>query len=114
MSVVLEIRRRGRHVIGTILGALVFAYFMFHAVQGERGLLAWIQVKQQIAEAETQRETTAVERARWEHQVSLLRSSHLDADMLDERVRLVTGFGRKDEFVIYDVPHGAMPAATRR
>ena len=114
MSFVLEIRRRGRHVIGTILGALVFAYFMFHAVQGERGLLAWIQAKQQIAEAEAQREATAAERAQWEQRIALLRSSHLDADMLDERVRLLTGLGRKDELIIYDAaPLVVDPAPSR-
>lgn len=111
MSVVLEIRRRGRHVIGTILGALIFAYFMFHAVQGDRGFLAWIQVRQRIAEAEAQHAATSAERAAWEHRIALMRSSHLDADMLDERVRLVTGLGHKDELVIfYDRPTVA-PAA---
>lgn len=113
MSFVLEIRRRGRHVIGTIFGALIFAYFMFHAVQGERGLLAWIQVKQQIAEAETQRSATAAERSRWEHRIALLRSAHLDADMLDERVRLLTGLGRPDDLVIYDTRTKLSPATWR-
>jgi cell division protein FtsB len=103
MSVVLEIRRRGRHVIGSILGALIFAYFLFHAVQGDRGLLAWIQIRQRIVEAEAQHAITSAERASWEHQIALMRSSHLDADMLDERVRLVTGLGHKDERVIYYV-----------
>ena len=101
MSVVLEIRRRGRHVIGSILGALIFAYFLFHAVQGDRGLLAWIQVRQRIAEAEAQHTVTSAERAAWDHRIALMRSSHLDADMLDERVRLVTGLGHPDERVIY-------------
>lgn len=112
MSVVLEIRRRGRHVIGTILGALIFAYFMFHAVQGDRGFLAWIQVRQRIAEAEAQHAATSADRATWENRIALMRSSHLDADMLDERVRRVTGLGRPDELVIfYDKP--VAPAAFR-
>jgi cell division protein FtsB len=112
MSVVLEIRRRGRQVIGTILGALIFAYFVFHAVQGDRGLLAWIQVKQRIGVAEAQRTAGAAERTAWEHRIALLRSSHLDADMLDERVRRVIGLGLPDEIVIYD-PAVVAPAAGR-
>ena len=42
MSLIREIRRRGRHIIGPALWALAVAYFMFHAVQGERGLVTWM------------------------------------------------------------------------
>lgn len=97
---ILEIRRRGRHVAGSILGALLFAYFLFHAVQGDRGLLAWVQVRQQIVEAEAQLAGMEAARGQWDGRVSLLRSSGLDRDMLDERARLVTGLAREDELVI--------------
>lgn len=100
MSMILEIRRRGRHVVGSILGALLFAYFLFHAIQGDRGLLAWVQVRQQIVEAEAHLAGMEAERGQWEARVSLLRSSGLDRDMLDERTRLVTGLARADELVI--------------
>ena len=101
MSVVLEIRRRGRHVAGAILGALLFGYFLFHAVQGDRGLLAWVKIKQQIIHAEAELAVSASTRRTWEDRIALLHSERLDRDMLDERVRLVTGFGHKDEIVIY-------------
>src|SRR3546814_2171830 len=78
MSVIMEIRRRGRHVAGSILGALVFAYFLFHAIQGDRGLLAWMQVRQQIAEAESQLARVHGEREWWESRTALLRSDRLD------------------------------------
>lgn len=103
MSFILEIRRRGRHVAGAILGALLFAYFTFHAVQGDRGLLAWVKLKQQITHAMSDLTATAEQRQVWEQRISLLRTGHLDRDMLDERVRVVTGLGKKDEIVIFDV-----------
>ena len=103
MSFILEIRRRGRHVAGAILGALLFAYFTFHAVQGDRGLLAWVQLKQQITYATADRDATAAQRNLWERQIALLAGDALDPDMLDERARLITGLGRKDELVIFDV-----------
>jgi cell division protein FtsB len=110
MSVILEIRRRGRHVVGSIFGALLFAYFLFHAVQGDRGILAWMQLRQQIVEAEAQLARSDAERARWDGRVALLRSAGLDRDMLDERARAVTGLTRADELVILD---GGARASTR-
>ena len=101
MSFMLEIRRRGRHVAGSILGALLFAYFMFHAIQGDRGFFAWVQMKQQIAYASTDLAASEAKRLTWERRIALLRDDHLDRDMLDERVRAVTGFGHRDELVIY-------------
>lgn len=102
MSFILEIRRRGRHVAGAILGALLFAYFTFHAVQGDRGLLAWVQLKQQIIHATADFDASAAGRGLWEKRIALLRTDRLDRDMLDERARMVTGLGRKDEIVIFD------------
>jgi len=100
MSVVREIRRRGRHIAGSVLGALLFAYFLLHAVQGDRGLLTWVQLRQQIAVAEADLRASQLRRDGWEKRISLLSSKGMDRDMLDERVRIVTGFARSDEIVI--------------
>lgn len=104
MSVVLEIRRRGRQIAGPIFGLLLFSYFVLHAIQGDRGLLAWLQIRQQIVLAEAKQVTAAAERAGWEHRIKLMTGKHLDADLLDERARLVTGLGGDDELVIYHAP----------
>jgi len=107
MSVVLEIRRRGRQIAGPIFGLLLFSYFVLHAIQGDRGLLAWLQIRQQIVLAQSKQAGAAGERADWEHRIALMRSEHLDADLLDERARLLTGLGREDELVVYVAPSGA-------
>ncbi|MEE8332668.1 MAG: septum formation initiator family protein [Alphaproteobacteria bacterium] len=101
MSVVLEIRRRGRQIAGPIFGLLLFTYFVLHAIQGDRGLLAWLQIRQQIVLAEAKQATAATERAGWERRVNQMRGEHLDADLLDERARLLTGLVRDDELVVY-------------
>ena len=101
MSLMLEIRRRGRQVAGSILGALLFAYFMFHAVQGDRGFFAWVQIKQQIAHASNDLAASEAERLTWERRIELLRGEGIDPDMLDERVRALTGLGRPHEIVIF-------------
>jgi len=102
MSFMLEIRRRGRHVAGSILGALLFAYFIFHAIQGDRGFFAWVQMKQQISYASAYLASSETRRSTWERRIVLLRTNQLDRDMLDERVRRVTGLGGKNEIVIFD------------
>jgi len=107
MTVVLEIRRRGKQVAGSILSALLFAYFLFHAVQGDRGLLAWVTLKQQASHAGAELSASEADRMRWEKRIALLRSDRLDPDMLDERVRYITGFGRSDELVILSPSAGA-------
>ncbi len=101
MTAVLEIRRRGRQVAGALLGCLLVAYFLFHTIQGERGLFAWVQLNQQISQAETENTRILNDRLAWENRIRLLRTEGLDADLLDERVRLVAGLGSRDEFVIY-------------
>ena len=101
MSVVLEIRRRGRHIAGSILRALLFVYFVMHAIQGDRGLLPWLQIRQQIASAEIDYSISQMQRSAWEQRVELLRSSAMDRDMLDERVRSATGFLKSDEILVF-------------
>jgi len=50
---------------------------------------------------QTLRETRGV-RIDFERRISLLRSEHLDADMLDERARIMAGLVRPDELIIID------------
>ena len=101
----LEIRRRGRQVAGSILGALLFTYFMFHAIQGDRGFFAWVQMKQQIGYASSDLAASEAKRQSWEKRIALLRDHQLDRDMLDERVRRVTGLGSRNEIIIFDAEH---------
>ena len=100
MAVMGEIRRRARLVAGPLLGAAIAGYFGYHAVQGERGLIAWWRVTQQIAEAEATLAVTGAERAVLERRVGLLRPDRLDPDMLDERARATLDLARPDEVII--------------
>ena len=101
MDLFLEIRRRGRQVAGSFLGGILVAYFLFHMVQGERGLFAWVQLNQQIDQEERENKNLLAERVAWENKIKLMRTESLDADLLDERVRLMMGFSNKDEAVIF-------------
>ena len=44
MRLIGEIRHRARHVVGPFLGICAAAYFAYHAIQGDRGLMAWARL----------------------------------------------------------------------
>ncbi len=100
MGMLTELRRRGRFVIGPLLGLSAFAYFAYHGIQGDRGLIAYLQLERQIETAEQRLADLAAERAQWEHRTKLLRRDQLDRDMLDERVRAMLNLVGPDEIVV--------------
>jgi len=79
------LRRRARHVLVPMLGALLIAYFGYHAIEGDRGLLAYLRLTQEIKKAEISRDLIQADRVQIERRVALLRPDGVDPDMLDER-----------------------------
>ena len=71
MSILHELRKRARQVTVPVLGACVAGYFAFHAVQGDRGIIAWLVLEQQIEEAAGAEAALAAERATLEHRTAL-------------------------------------------
>ncbi len=102
MSIVREIRKRARRVIGPVLGISLVAYFAYHLVQGDRGLMAWVRLEQQVAEANMALAAVEAQRATLEHRVDLLRPQHLDPDLLDERARRELDLIGPHETVIFE------------
>jgi len=89
-------------MIVPIVGALFVCYFLVHSFQGDRSVLAWMHLQKQVTVAEKTLEETRSVRMDFERRISLLRSEHLDADMLDERARIMAGLVRPDELIITD------------
>lgn len=108
MAMVREIRRRARQIAPQVLFACIAGYFAYHAVQGERGLLAYVQLQQQLDQAEAVDQELDVQRAEMERKVQLLRPDSLDPDMLEERAREVLNYTREDEVVVMAGPDGAL------
>lgn len=107
-----DIQIRLRSVLGSIIALALMGYFVYHIIQGERGLLSWMRLKQKIHETEQQLADTQSRQETLERQVSLLRPDSLDPDMLEERARLILNFARKDEIVVRD--EGALPEASEK
>jgi len=100
MPVFQEIRARARQVAPQVLLACLAAYFGYHAVQGDRGVLAWLRLDQELAQARALDGELAVEEERLTHHVALMRPDHLDPDMLEEQARLLLNYGRADDYLI--------------
>lgn len=105
-----ELRKRARHIAGPVFAISVFSYFAYHSVQGDRGIIAWLHLSQQVEIAEATLEKASRERSALEHRARLLRPDNLDPDMLDERARQTLSLVGPDEIVILDKGSAAEPA----
>src|SRR5262245_16681710 len=93
----LDFRKGLRTLLPQILGAAICAYFVYHSVQGERGLIAWLQLSREIDTSQSVLADLSAERAALEHRVSLLRAESLDPDMLEEQARTMLNFAGPDD-----------------
>ncbi len=95
--------RRLRAALLPMVFLTACGYFVWHAVHGERGLLAREARQLQIADARAERDRAQTELATMERRVAGLRGDRLDRDQLDERARQLLNMVGKDEIVL---PYG--------
>lgn len=103
MSTAAAPRSRVRSAAVPVLLVATVAYFAYHAANGERGLLAWWQLRQDIRAAEAIHADLTAERQRLEHRAALLYRDRLHPDMLDERARTMLNLIGPDEVLV--LPH---------
>jgi cell division protein FtsB len=87
MIVLHEIRRRARFLVGPLLGAALTSYFVYHTIEGDRGLRAWRDITQQLRVANEAFATVDAERDALAHKVAGLDPNHVDPDLLDQQIR---------------------------
>ncbi len=100
MTILYEIRVRARKILPTVLAASVVGYFGYHALHGERGFLAWRELKGDLAVAQTVEAQIAERRAQLERRTDLLRADNLDPDLLEERAQALLGYGYSRDLVV--------------
>lgn len=100
MGIFTELRLRARHIVGPVLGICAVLYFAFHAIRGERGLLALRQLSHRVELARLEYNDIKAQRMALENKVKLLHPDSLDPDMLDERARIMLNYGLDDEIVV--------------
>ena len=94
------LKRRARHAVAPILGALLLGYFSYYAIEGERGLLAYLSLTQELRKATITRDLIHGEWDALDKRVGLLRPGSIDPDMLEERALLMLGLGHPDDVVV--------------
>lgn len=104
MDVLYALRARARQIVGPVLGFALCAYFAYHLVEGDRGLLALWNLQTQVRDAQATLAQLEAERAPLAKHVALLQGNHINRDYLDERVRAMLNYGAPNEIVVY-YPH---------
>jgi len=100
MIVLHEIRRRSRFLLGPLLGAALTSYFVYHTIEGDRGLRAWRDISRQLRVAKDQFATVEAERDALEHRVDGLNPNHVDPDLLDQQIRTQLDLVSPDEVIL--------------
>ena len=92
-----DIKRRFTQALAPTLAIALMGYFIYHAIQGDRGLLAWIQLTQQLDIAKAELAAIKEARQQLEDKVGGLRPESLNRDLLEEQVRQFLGYSHPDE-----------------
>jgi cell division protein FtsB len=99
MVVFREMRRHARVLIAPVLGIAATGYFIYHGIEGDRGIRAWVRVNHDLRIARDNLADVESQRAALDHRVAGMRE-HVDPDLLDEEVRRNLDMGQPNEIVI--------------
>lgn len=83
-----------------LCGAIIL-YYAYHAIYGAHGLITRVDFEKKIAHKEQQLATLVHQKTEIEKHIALMMPGQVDPDILDERLRLLLGYGRPDEIVIF-------------
>ena len=95
-----ELKRRLRAVIAPLIFLSVVGYFGWNAVQGDRGLVAYAQRQELLAQARQDQARALAERDLWQRRMAGMRTQHLDADALDERARAMLNLADPADVIV--------------
>lgn len=83
-----------------LLTVCLLAYFIYHFISGDHGLLAFRTLTQELNMSSASLEQQEVERQALEQNVHMLSNTSLDPDLLDERIRVMLNHAHDNEIVI--------------
>lgn len=106
-----EVTRKVQQAFGPILAICLLGYFVYHLIQGERGVISWMRLNQKIVLAGEKLSQAQTEQTSLAHRVKLMRPDSLDLDMLEEQAREKLGVANSGELIIHDRSLGVKEAA---
>jgi len=92
--------QRTRHTILSVLGACILVYFLYHTVQGDRGWLSMLRLKNEVAIQQETLKQLQAEHKELDHRVQIMRPSGMDPDLLDEEARKKLDYSKPGDIVI--------------
>jgi cell division protein FtsB len=105
------VRRRLRAVLFSLalycLSGAAGSYFLWHAVNDDRGLRVNEKYEKQINSLRYQLEDKDQERQAWIRRIALLSGATIDRDLLDEEVRARLGWVDKNDVIVILQPNAA-------
>jgi cell division protein FtsB len=104
MNRLLQNRYLVRENLVLLVGACLFFYFGYHALAGERSILRLNVLNNEIATLSLEHDTLAARRMALESRVRMMRPGSINKDLLEEQVREVLGYSRKDEIILVSPP----------
>jgi cell division protein FtsB len=100
MAIRIDIAKRAKQLAVPLLCVSALGYFLFHTIQGDRGVMAWLMLKQELRVADAKLAGLEAERLTLANRVQRLSPQTLDPDLLDEEVRLMLNLAAENEVVI--------------
>lgn len=90
-----------RRNILVLMGLSLSVYFIYHTVSGARSYSYLQALGGRVAQEKVAYRAISGKRAELEKRVVMMRPGTLSRDLLEERVRLVLGYKRPDELVVF-------------
>jgi len=90
-----------RQVLLGLLAIALGLFFVVNTITGDRGLLSMYHIRKQIGTSELQLARLNEEREFWRNKVALMHPSNIDADQLDESVRMLLRYALPDDLVVF-------------
>jgi cell division protein FtsB len=100
MIILRELKKRAHFVLGPVIGISLTGYFFYNLIEGDHGLLRWLDLTREIRAENANLETVHAQRAALDLKVSELKPNHLDPDLLDQQVRATLNLVAPDDIVI--------------
>jgi cell division protein FtsB len=97
----LVLSRRLRRLMLVVPLGLLFLYFGYHALHGQRGLLAYFDMRREVARLEGERDAVVAEERALKRKNELLSPQGIDPDVLAEELNKL-GYVRPDEVIVLE------------
>src|ERR1700761_4866338 len=95
-----EAKRRLKSVVAPLIFLALAGYFGWNVVQGNRGLVAYAERQELLAQARADQARVIAERDAWDRRLAGLRAHHIDADALDERSRAMLNLADPSDVIV--------------